>query len=63
MRYFIKTKNQMDKRRWVERETNNRLDVVKALGGPFSPLEAEKLAAHGEYRALRSDTQIKVVKC
>ena len=59
--YEIKTKNPADRRRWVTERTQNRLDVVEAIGGRFTPSDAEKLA-DGKWYGLRMDVQIRVIK-
>jgi hypothetical protein len=60
MKFEIKTKNVFDKRKWDVTETTNRLDVVRAIGGMFSPRQAEEMKV-GKWYGLRIDVQVRVV--
>lgn len=60
MKFAIKTKNPNDRRKWITKETENRLDVVRALGRKFTPQDARELET-GRFYALRFDVQVAVL--
>lgn len=58
--FEIKTKNGFDRRKWVITSTDNRLDVVKALGSPFTPKRAAEMTP-GKWYGIQKDVHVRVV--